>query len=128
MDSIDKLLAQIKAEYQGSDQPEVLIKENSAPLVPKTDATLDSLLDGLEVQPDLIKQQQLKKSVAVDSLLSDLKEDYAAKDRAEAELKQAQLKAEKLKQQQLQVRQREVLQNRAIAWLEKLDPLSSEGL
>lgn len=137
MDSIDKLLAQIKAEYQESNPPEQLKKQQipvqpiNQPL-PQKESSLDSLLSELEVEPVQIKQQQIPKAqkneASLNSLLSDIKADYEDRDRAEEQLRQKQLKAEELRKQQLKQQELEGLKRQAIAWLKKLEPLSTEGL
>ena len=129
MDSIDKLLAQIKAEYHESDKPE----QPKQQLKPK-EASLDSLLSEFEATEPINKQssqfnQPPSKNVAsINSLLSDLKADYEAQDRAEEQLRLEEFKAEEQRQQQLKQQKLEKLQQKAIAWLKQLDPLSTEGL
>lgn len=126
MDSIDKLLAQIKAEYQESD-----LQEQPQP-PSKQDSSLDSLLNEIEAEPHPVKQQQIplaqKNEAPLNSLLSDIKADYEAQARAEESRRQEQLKAEERRKQQLKQQELEGLKRRAIAWLKKLDPLSTEGL
>ena len=137
MDSIDKLLAQIKAEYKESDLQEQP-KKQQIPVQPieqthhQTKSDLDSLLNELEAEPVQIKQQQIPKAqkneASLNSLLSDLKGNYQDRDRAEEQLRQEQLKAEELRKQLLKQQELEALQQQAIAWLKKLEPLSTEGL
>lgn len=137
MDSIDKLLAQIKAEYKKSDLQEQP-KKQQIPVQPieqpppQTESSLDSLLSKLEVEPVQIKQQQTSKDpkneASFNSLLSDIKADYEGRDRAEEQVRQEQLKAEELRKQKLKQQELEVLQQQATAWLKKLEPLSTEGL
>jgi hypothetical protein len=103
MDSIDKLLAQVKAKYQEPTEPEQ----------PKQ-----------QLQAEPLKQPPPKQEPFVDSLLAQVKANYDKQDRAEEQ----QLKAEQLKQQKLQQQQLKALTLHAKAWLEKLDPLSSEGI
>lgn len=107
MDSIDRLLAQVKSEYE----------------------TLPN--QQLNIQPPQVKEfkQSASKPISeIDSLLTELKDDYEQKDRVEEQLKQQQIKAEELRQKQLQQQQLEELTSCAKAWLKKLDPLSTEGL
>ncbi len=131
MDSIDKLLAQIKAEYQESDKPEQPKKQQP---IPKKEAALDSLLSEVEAAEPINKQSSqfnqppAKNAASINSLLSDVKADYEAQDRAEEQLRLEEFKAEKQRQQQLKQQNLEKLQQNAIAWLKQLDPLSSEGL
>ena len=151
MESIDKLLAQIKAEYQESDKSEQPKKQQplpkkaksgglfrdgvppSPPQLFKTEASLDSLLG--EVEAESMDKQQLsqknqpsKNSASLDSLLNDIKADYEAQEGAEQQLRLEQLKAQEQRQQQRHQQELEKLRQRAIAWLKQLDPLSSEGL
>lgn len=101
MDAIDKLLAQLQAEYEQQQTPNV-------------------------VKPFTTPQQ---KSVAfVDSLLAEVQADFAAKDAAEELQKQAEREKERVHQAQIKAQQIEVLKKHAKDWLEKLDPFSSEGL
>ena len=108
MDSIDKLLAQIKAEYKESDRQEQPKKQQ------------------IPVQP--IEQPPPQTESSLDSLLNDIKADYEGRDRAEEQVRQEQLKAEELRKQKLKQQELEVLQQQATTWLKKLEPLSTEGL
>ena len=136
MDSIDKLLAQIKAEDQESNPPEQL-KKQQIPVQPieqpppQTESSLDSLLNELEAKQGQIKQQTSKapkNEASFNSLLNDIKADYEGRDRAEEQVRQEQLKAEELRKQKLKQQELEVLQQQATTWLKKLEPLSTEGL
>ncbi len=108
MDSIDKLLAQVKAEYEEADK----VKE------PRRQPTVSEPL----------RQPQPKQAPFIDNLLAQVKAEYEEQDQAEEQLRQQQLKAEQLRQQQLQHQQLEALTRQAKEWLEKLDPLSIEGI
>jgi hypothetical protein len=154
MDSIDKLLAEIKTEYTESKptQPQNNLNPVKPVISPSTkpDVSIDSLLS--EVQSDLsetkpeyteykpskpqnnlpqiefIKSPSTKADVFIDNLLADVKADLLEKDAAEAVRKQEELTQEKIRQEKLKAKQREALQKPAKQWLAKLDPLSSEGL
>ena len=104
MDSIDKLLAQFKAEYE---EPAKVEEPRQQPL-----------------QPETLRQPLPKQEALIDNLLAQVKAGYEEQD----QLRQQQLKAEQLKQQQLQQQQLEALSRSAKVWLENLDPLSSEGI
>lgn len=108
MDSIDKLLAQVKAEYEEPAKTEQ----------PRQQPTFGEPLT----------QGTPKQEPFIDNLLAQVKANFEQQDRAEEQLRQQQLKAEQFKQQQLQQQQLEALTRRAKAWLENLDPLSSEGI
>lgn len=148
MDSIDKLLASIKAEYNKSDteQPKQSLPKKASegffqdevyPSTPqnfKSEASLDSLLSEVEAetstnqQPSTKLNQPLKNTDTLNNILSDIKKDYEAQERASEEIRQSQLKAEQERQQQLKQQAAQKLQLQAIAWLKELDSLSSEGL
>lgn len=108
MDPIDKLLAQIKAEYEEPAKVEEPRQQK------------------LKAEP--LRQPPPKQEPFIDSLLTQLKAEYEEQARIEEQLRQQQLKAEQLRQQQLRQQQLEALTSRARVWLEKLDPLSSEGI
>lgn len=97
MDSIDDLLAEVKAKY----------KEPA-------------------VEQKLPKKAQSTSSI--DSLLEQVKADYEQQDEAENLKIKQELQAEEHRQQQLQQQKLAALNQRAIAWLKNLDPLSSEGI
>ncbi len=128
MDSIDKLLAQIKAQEQ---KPAINTQPQAEPATAPT-LSIDKLLAQVEAdcqtspaQPKArIPQQLPSQSSTIDSLLSQVKADFQEQDKLEAQLKQQQIQA----QQQQRQKQLEALKVQAQAWLEKLDPLSSEGL
>lgn len=131
MDSIDKLLAQIKAESQ-----EPKVKPNLPNPAAANDLAIDSLLEQLEgnqkppivPQSPNIKRSQPVADSAIDSLLNQVKTDFQEQDKLEAQQKQQQIQAQQLQQQQQRQKQLEALKVQAQVWLEKLDPLSSEGL
>lgn len=133
MDSIDKLLAEIKAESQEPTKPNL---PNPIALG-GGDSAIDSLLEQVEgnyqsasIAPKLLNVQRSPSSSdsAIDSLLSQIKIEYQEQDKVEAQQLQQQLQAQQLQRQQQRQKQLEALKFHAQAWLEKLDPLSSEGL
>jgi hypothetical protein len=104
MDSIDKLLAELQAEYT-EPKPQ-------QPITPaKTFST------------SLPKSNSL-----IDSLLSEVKADFVEKDHAEQLKKNQEIEQEKIRQAQIKAQQLESLKKQANEWLSKLDPFSSEGL
>ena len=106
MDSIDKLLAELKTEYTE----------------PKTTPQQNNLTPVKSVSPTI------KSDVFIDKLLAEVQADILAKDAAEALQKQEELTQEKIHQEKLQAKQKAALEKPAKQWLAKLDPLSSEGL
>lgn len=133
MDSIDKLLAQIKAQEQ---KPTAANKQSPAELPIAPTSAIDNLLAQVEAdcqtspaQPKTRNTQQLPpQSSGIDNLLSQVKADLQEQDKLEAQQKQQQIQAQQLQQEQQRQKQLESLKVQAQAWLEKLDPLSSEGL
>ena len=109
MDSIDKLLAELKTEYeeakpsQPQPKPQPNITQPFIPAPPKAASLIDSLLD-------------------------EVKADFVERDMAEELKRQQELEQERIRQEQLKAKQREALKNQAKEWLDKLDPFSPEGL
>ena len=111
MDFIDDLLAQVKAEYEqpAIQQPQQKIQK--------------------EQFERCLRQAALTQSTsAIDSLLAQVKTDYQQHDQAEELQRQQQFQEEQRKQEQIKQQEFEGLKIKAIAWLKKLDPLSSEGI
>lgn len=129
MESIDDLLAQVKAEYQ-------------APKIqqPKKPSLLEKELNS--VQPSIIQPKsfnQPEKSLAEDSLLAEIKAEFAEQQRTEEIKKQQQLREEQrqkeqqIKEEQVRVQQqeqkrKEALTTEAKEWLKNLNFRSEEGL
>lgn len=122
MDSVDRLLSEVKAEYEGVD--------NSAFLAQPTSSSLPE-----------ITRPALHREVNSDynNLLAELKAEYQTLEPAEVLLQNPQHKtqiqqlqseksqSEKPQSEKLQSEQL-VQKHHAIAWLKQLDPLSNEGL
>lgn len=111
MDSIEQLLAQVKAQY-------------SEPAPPPAPASQSSLPNSPPPKPASSWQHQ----DPIDSLLTEVKGQYKAQDAAAQEAQQQLLVAEQQRQAQLQQARRAALARTAQDWLKNLDPLSSEGL
>ncbi len=150
MDSIDKLLAEIKTEYT---EPKTTATQVNLPPIDvvypttKSDVLIDKLLS--EVQADFaenkpeytqykptnnlspiqfVQSPATKSDGFIDNLLADVQADFLEKDAAEELRKQEELVQEKIRQEKLKAKRKAALQKPAKAWLAKLDPLSSEGL
>jgi hypothetical protein len=146
MDSIDKLLAELKTEYtepKTTPPPNNLTPVKLISPTTKSDVFIDNLLS--EIQADLaenkteyipdkptVPQNRLspiqfvhapdtKSDVIINNLLADVQADILAKDAAEALQKQEELTQEKIRQEKLQVKQKAALQKSAKQWLAKLD-------
>ncbi|MBD2451682.1 hypothetical protein H6G76_32110 [Nostoc sp. FACHB-152] len=118
MDSIDKLLAQLKAEYEEpkptQQQPPDFVKPAQQPS-----------------QPDMVKPiiiSQPKSRSIIDNILAEVKADVEAQAAAEELRRQQELEQERLRQEKIKAQQLAALGKQAKEWLEKLDPFSPEGL
>jgi phage-related minor tail protein len=129
MESMDDLLAQVKAEYL---KPKLT--------KPQEQSLIERELNSVElptVQPKYINQPG--KSLAEDSMLAEIKAEFAEKQRAEETKKQQQkqeeqkqkeqqLKEEQNRLQQREKQKKEALTKEATEWLKKLNFRSEEGL
>jgi hypothetical protein len=106
MESIDDLLARVKADYEAKPQ----VPSQASP-VPSAETPRD--------RPT---------SPGVDRLLAELGGEYREKEKAEARERQQRQAEEQSQRERFQQLQRQALRRDAEAWLKKLDPLSGEGL
>ena len=104
MDSIDKLLAELKAEYT----------EPATPQQPPP-------------QRKTFIQPPPKSTSLIDNLLAEVKADFVEKDTAQELRRRQELEQERIKQEQLKGQQLEASKIKAKDWLDKLDPFSPEG-
>lgn len=132
MESIDDLLAQVKAEYQEKDEG---IKPKKMPLFDEEEFKSSSTAAPNYQSPS----QQNWVASAEKHLLSEVKAEFEEQQRAQElkhqqELREEQLRKEQeLREQQLRAeqrkqRQREALTQEATEWLKKLNPRSEEGM
>lgn len=105
MDSLDKLLDELKTEYNQSQPVKSQPARNKPPSFTSTPA----------------------KSL-VDNILAEVKADFAAHDALAESKRQQAIEQEKIRQAQIKSQRLAALQAEAEAWLKKLDPFSSEGL
>ena len=132
MESIDDLLAQVKAEYQEND---LGVKPKQQPIFEeeefKSPPPVSSTYQSQPTQTNFL-------SLAEESLLADVKAEFEEQERAE-ELKrqqqlreeqlrkEQQLREEQLREEQRRKRKREALAQEATEWLKNLNPRSEEG-
>lgn len=107
MDSIDKLLAELKSEYQ-----------EQKPELPQAKPTA--------AKPFI--QPPAKSASLIDNILADVKADFEQKNLAEELQRQQELEQKQIRQEQLKAQKLEALKKQATDWLAKLDPFSPEGL
>ncbi|HEY9609370.1 salt stress protein, Slr1339 family [Allocoleopsis sp.] len=132
MESIDDLLAQVKAEYQEKEsglkpEKQTLFQEEDFKSPPPVSSTYQSQLTSSKFL-----------TPAEENLLADVRAEFEEKERSE-ELKrqqqvreeqfrkEQQLREQQLREEQKRQRQREALTQEATEWLKKLNPRSEEG-
>lgn len=139
MDPIEKLLAELKDEYNCSSS-----KECSSPQEAEEGTNTHQKFQSNPIEPNPIKSNpkvpkspdrkassippSFEKADAIDRLLADVKTDFEQQDLEQELQRQEELEQQRLEQERLQAKQQELLQLRAQEWLSKLDPLSYEGL
>ncbi|MBW4491905.1 MAG: hypothetical protein KME26_02085 [Oscillatoria princeps RMCB-10] len=123
MESIDRLLAELKAEYQEKDKPAEI--KTPPPLKAAQKAEPQALQTYQAPPPPKTKNSS---PLYEGSLIAELKTEYEERDRAEELKRQQQVREEQRRQQQLLAQQRQKLTLAAQAWLKELEPLSEEGL
>jgi multidrug efflux pump subunit AcrA (membrane-fusion protein) len=135
MESIDDLLAQVKAEYQEQNPG---VKPKKKPLVPETEIQSPPPMFPTYQSPSPCVPKTTV-SLAEDSLLAEVRAEFEEQERTEELKRQQQLREEQLRQEQQlreeqlraeqrRRRRREALAREATEWLKKLNPRSEEGL
>lgn len=133
MESIDDLLAKVRAEYQEKEQEP---QPKKVPLF-NTEEFKSAASNQPTYQPHPVSQNWV--SPVEDSLLAQVKAEFAEQQRIEELKKEQQLQEEQLRKEQQQreeqlktqqqaQRQREALTQEATAWLKNLNLRSEEGL
>ncbi|MBD2087861.1 hypothetical protein NDI49_02205 [Trichocoleus sp. ST-U3] len=136
MESIDDILAAVKAEYETKDKPKELQKPpqlKEEPVKPQPANFLQNHSANLPLAntiPELLRQKWQNEPISSseDIVLAQIRAEFEEQERTEQLKKQQQLREEQLKQEQLRQKQREVFKNQAREWLKNLKPLSEEGL
>lgn len=121
MDSIDKILSELQAEYQRSpNSPAEKTKE------------VKQVKKVKKVKPDSEASSSLFASSSsydvIDNILAEVKQDIEEKQLLEEQQKQQEIEQERIRQEKIKVLQLEALQKQAQEWLQKLEPLSTEGM
>ncbi|MEW5857132.1 MAG: hypothetical protein AB1861_07085 [Cyanobacteriota bacterium] len=136
MESIDDILAAVKAEYETKDKPKELQKPPQLKEEPVKLQSADFLQNHsaniplANAIPELPRQKWQNDPVnsSEDIVLAQVRAEFEEQERAEQLKKQQQLREEQLKQEKLRQQQREVFKKQAQEWLKNLKPLSEEGL
>jgi hypothetical protein len=124
MEPLDKLLAELKEEYSQpkSESLHVMPPSTSVakPVLPTTPKNFDldsEYFSSHNFQTQEFKTQSFKSQDFIDNLLTEVKNDFEEKDKA--------LESQKKEQEVLKL---EDLRKKAKEWLDKLEPLSQEGI
>jgi hypothetical protein len=121
MESMDDLLAQLRAEYNE--------KDNHQPKKPQP--LPQEIWQEMTVSPPPPVPKMPTKSIlfrSEDKLITELKSEFESQEQAEAQKKQQQLFEEQQRQEQLKQQQQQALKQEAEVWLKQLKPRSTEGL
>jgi hypothetical protein len=121
MDSIDKLLSELQAEYQQSANSQPGKTEEVKKVKKIKKVKLDS-------SPSSSLFTSSSKGDVIDNILAEVKQDIEEKQVLEEQQKQQELEDERIRQQKIKAKQLEALKAQAQEWLNKLDPLSTEGM
>ena len=122
MDSIDKILSELKTEYEKSADSQVE-KMEEVKKVKKVN------LDTSSPSPSFFASSSSKsKGDEIDNILAEVKQDIEEKRLLEEQEKQQKLEEERIRQEKLKAKQLEAFKIQAQEWLEKLEPLSPEGI
>ncbi len=122
MDSIDKILSELKTEYEKPvKSPAETTEEVNINKVKQV--KLDS-----DIPSSSIFASSSSKGDAIDNILAEVKQDIEEKQLLEEQEKQQELEEERIRQEKIKVKKLEALKSKAQEWLEKLEPLSPEGM
>ncbi len=120
MDSIDKLLSEVKAEYQQ--------KTNSQAEKIEEVEKINKIKSESSVRSSSFFESSPPKTDAVDHILSEVKQEFEQKQLLDEQQKQQELEKERIELEVIKAKQIEALKIQAQEWLEKLEPLSPEGI
>ncbi len=121
MDSIDKILSELQAEYQQSANSQSGKTEEVKKVKQVKKVKLDS-------SPPSSLFTSSSKGDVIDNILAEVKQDIEEKEVLEEQQKQQELEEERIRQEKIKAKQLEALKAQAQQWLQKLEPLSTEGM
>lgn len=116
MDSIDKILSELQAEYKQSANSPVEKTEEAKINKAKLDSSPSSSLF------------TSSKGDVIDNILAEVKQDIEEKELLQQQQRQQEIEQERIRQEKIKAQQLEALKVQAKEWLEKLEPLSTEGM
>jgi hypothetical protein len=150
MNELEKLLAQLKAEYTQKEQPQQPLpvappspeKLTRSPL--QSPSPIDNLLAEVKAEienprsslPQSLQSTDSKsqvfkhqdKPLPDNQLLEDVKAEYREQERLEQQRKQQELIEQQRLEEQRRQRRRQALKQQAQEWLKNLNPRSEEGI
>ncbi|WP_044291393.1 salt stress protein, Slr1339 family [Rivularia sp. PCC 7116] len=125
MDSIDKLLSELQAEYQQSVNSPVK-KTEEGKKGKKGKKVKKVKLDS--PAPSSFFASSPSKGDAIDNILAEIKQETEEKQLLEEQQKQQKLEEERIEKEKIKANNLEALKRKAQDWLNKLEPLSPEGI
>ena len=118
MDSIDKLLSELQAEYQQSlNSPVEKTEEGKKVKKAKLNSPSPSSFFASSSKGD-----------AIDNILAEIKQETEEKQLLEEQQKQQKLEEERIEKEKIKAKELQALKRQAQDWLDKLEPLSPEGI
>jgi multidrug efflux pump subunit AcrA (membrane-fusion protein) len=142
MDEMEKLLAQLKTEYEQkpasppSSQTPIPSEQKRSPV--QSSSPLDKLLAEIKTEIEqpknnlspVAKPSQIERShhFSDDSTLKDLQAEFKAQEQLEKQRQQQALQEQQRLERERQQRKQQALQQQAQEWLKKLNPSSEEGM
>ncbi|KAF3886756.1 MULTISPECIES: salt stress protein, Slr1339 family [Nostocales] len=124
MDSIDKLLAELKANYE-QPKPE---QSQQVPTNAIANYEQPKPEQSQQVPTNAIAIPLSKATNPIDNLLEQVKAEFEQKDLALEWERQEQIQQEQIQLLEIEAKKIETLKKQAQDWLDKLDPYSPEGL
>jgi 4-alpha-glucanotransferase len=141
MDEMEKLLAQLKAEYEeepaSPSLPQTPTPSQQKRSQPLSSSPLDKLLTELKAEieqpqsysPPVSKSSSAERSHhSDDSTLKDLQAEFKAQEQLEKQRQQQALQEQQRVERERQQQKKQALKQQAQEWLKKLNPRSEEGM
>lgn len=146
MDEMEKLLAQLKAEYEEKPASPPSSPSSSEPTPPEqkrsqpqSSSPLDKLLSEIKTEVEQPKSYSSPISQVSpversqhfshdDSTLKDLQAEFKAQEQIEKQRQQQALQEQQRLERERQQRKQQALKQQAQEWLKKLNPRSEEGM
>lgn len=129
MSDLDKLLSELKSEFQPEKSPTPPTKNNPSPSSSPLDHLLHNVKQELEHQKPTTPSSVGKITYDTPNpLLEQLKQELSQEEKQRQQQQQEEEKAQKLRLDQQRQQQKKALEAKATQWLKQLNPNSEEGL